>query len=1168
MLLDGQRDETSTQQASSIEGNTEIKQEVHRVIQSQHKKGHIQTKKCHQCGGSYPHKNQTCPAAGKICHKCGKKNHFAKYCLSKTQQVPRKTQPFKRHVRPITTKSVNKAQSDSDSDFDYLYAVKQKKKPGNAVTAKISDYKCDLLVDTGASVNILDEETFSQIPSDPKLEKTTVKVYPYNSNSPVKLLGKFQATVETKKRITVATFYVTEGNSGSLLGSETSQELGLVTFHINPMVSKVKDKNVKPQIASTCSWIPIRSTHDKSVDAALLANKEIFRGIGKLDGVQIKLNIDENVTPVVQNTRRIPFHIRKQVEEELLSLEAQGIIERVPEGQATPWISQIVAVPKKDNKSIRICVDMRSANTAIKRVRHVMPTVDEIMVQLNGAKFFSKIDLSQAYHQLELHKDSRYITTFSTHIGLFQYKRLNYGTNAAAELFQHTLQEALKGIDNVRNLADDIIIFGKTRAEHDKALNECLARLKARKLTVNREKCKFLQPELSFFGMVFSEDGVKPDQKKIADLVDAPIPNNASEVRSLLGMANFSAKFIPNFADITEPLRRLTHKNIVFKWEKEHSQAFKKLKDVLTDSPVMTYFDIDKETYLIVDASPIGISAILTQSNKDEPQKVIAYASRALTPVERRYSQTEKEALSIVWGTEHFHMYLYGKSFNLITDHKPLEVIYGNPKSKPSLRIERWVLRLQQYCFKVIYKPGKDNPADFMSRHPTTVSVKENMADEYVRYITINAIPKAMTIEEVQRETERDGTLQAVIKAIKTGDWSNQFLVPYKLAKDSLTINHANGIILRGNQIVMPKSLWKRSVKLAHEGHQGLAKTKALIREKVWFPFIEKLVTEEINSCLPCQAVGTQKAPEPLRMRPMPSGPWKKLHIDFYGPLPSSEYVLVIVDAYSRFPITEIVKSTAASTIIPKLDQVFAMHGLPEEIVTDNGPPFNGDDFKRYLMTLGIKFDPSTPLWPQGNSEVERFNQPLGKAIRAACIENRNWRQELQRFLLSYRSTPHATTKIAPSELLYNRVIRGKLPCSIKTSKSKRHREAQENDAVGKEKMKSYADKRRHTKISDIKVGDTVLLKQDKKNKFSANFESTTYKVIYRKGSRVTAERQDGRKVTRKLAFSKSLVRKMMMMMICLMMTITKEQKQSKRITEKTDILLDKGECLKDMEQL
>ena len=137
-------------------------------------------------------------------------------------------------------------------------------------------------------------------------------------------------------------------------------------------------------------------------------------------------------------------------------------------------------------------------------------------------------------------------------------------------------------------------------------------------------------------------------------------------------------------------------------------------------------------------------------------------------------------------------MYLYGKGFNLIADHKPLEVIYGNPKSKPSLRIERLVLHLQQYCFKVIYKPRKDIAADFMSRHPTQVSVKENMADEYVRYITINAIPKAMTIEEVERETEKDETLRAVIKAIDTGDWRNQCLVPYKLAKDALTINHAN----------------------------------------------------------------------------------------------------------------------------------------------------------------------------------------------------------------------------------------------------------------------------------------------------------------------------------------------------------------------------------------
>ena len=155
------------------------------------------------------------------------------------------------------------------------------------------------------------------------------------------------------------------------------------------------------------------------------------------------------------------------------------------------------------------------------------------------------------------------------------------------------------------------------------------------------------------------------------------------------------------------------------------------------------------------------------------------------------------------------------------------------------------------------------------------------------------------------------------------------------------------------------------------------------------------------------------------------------------------------------------------------------MHGIPNEVITDNGPPFNSHDFNRYMSLLGIKFNPSTPLWPQGNSEVERFNQPIGKAIRAACVENKNWKQEIQRFLLNYRSTPHTTTKISPAELLYNRAIKGKLPRITKKPTSKKHREAQRNDTLGKEKMKEYGDKRRHTKSSDICVGDSVLLCRD-----------------------------------------------------------------------------------------
>ncbi len=201
------------------------------------------------------------------------------------------------------------------------------------------------------------------------------------------------------------------------------------------------------------------------------------------------------------------------------------LCQQVPDNEATPWVSPIVAVPKKDGQ-VRICVDVRLPNKAIRRVRHPIPTVNGISHSLNGVQYFSKLDLSQAYHQLELEEQSRYITTFSTHLGLYRYKRLNYGTNAAAEMFQYTLQTALQGLTGVKNIADDIIIFGSTRSEHDKNLDACLTRLGTKGLRLNQSKCNFLSKKLSFFGQIFTKEGTRPDPKKVNDLLNAPKPTN------------------------------------------------------------------------------------------------------------------------------------------------------------------------------------------------------------------------------------------------------------------------------------------------------------------------------------------------------------------------------------------------------------------------------------------------------------------------------------------------------------------------------------------------------------------------------------------------------------------------------------------------------------------
>ena len=382
-------------------------------------------------------------------------------------------------------------------------------------------------------------------------------------------------------------------------------------------------------------------------------------------------------------------------------------------------------------------------------------------------------DLSQAYHQLELSLKSRHITTFTTHMGLFRYKRLNYGTNSAAETFQHMLQTSLQGLQGARNIADDVIVFGKDVEEHNQALEACLKRMNDNNITLNLDKCKFLKEHLDFFGFQFSKEGKRADPKKVTAFANTPIPSNASEVRSLLGMSNYCSQFIPDYATITTPLRELTKKNATFKWLEECQAAYDKLKFILTNSPVVSYFDVHKESIVLVDASPVGLSAVLAQRvPHSQETKIIAYASRSLTEVETRYSQTEKEALAIVWGVEHFHLYLYGAPFVLYTDHKPLEVIYANPCSKPPARIERWMLRLQQYDFSVIYKKGEENPADFMSRHPLpTKPLHPNVADEYINFITQETLFPALTIEDLQSAVENDRQLRAVRAALKTNMW-------------------------------------------------------------------------------------------------------------------------------------------------------------------------------------------------------------------------------------------------------------------------------------------------------------------------------------------------------------------------------------------------------------
>ena len=477
--------------------------------------------------------------------------------------------------------------------------------------------------------------------------------------------------------------------------------------------------------------------------------------------------------------------------------------------------------------------------------------------------------------------------------------------------------------------------------------------------------------------------------------------------------------------------------------------------------------------------------------------------------MEKRYSQTEKEALAVVWACERFHVYLYGTEFELYTDHKPLETVYSS-KSKQCARIERWVLRLQPYKFKVKYLPGEQNIADPLSRllqsdEQAESSTAHRVSDEFVRFVAVTATPRAMTTREIEEASAEDGEFVALRHCIKHGNWRGDQHKQYIPISSELCV--IGKLILRGTRIVIPSKLRPQVLTLAHEGHPGIISMKQRLRSKVWWPGIDREVERFCKTCHGCQLVSSPANPEPIKPTPLPSGPWQDLAIDLLGPLSSGDSVLVVVGYFSRYYEIEIMRFTTSDKIIDCLEKIFTTHSLPLSVASDNGPQFTSEVFEQYLEDCGIQHRKTTPLWPQANGKVERQNASLLKRMRIAQAEGKEWKKEVRKYLVAYRSTPHTTTGISPAELLFGRKMRTKLPEFREESVAS---EVRDRDSEMKAKAKLYTYKKKNAKPSALIPGDKVLLKQERQNKLSTAFAHEPYDVVAKKGNSVVIESPEG----------------------------------------------------------
>lgn len=562
-------------------------------------------------------------------------------------------------------------------------------------------------------------------------------------------------------------------------------------------------------------------------------------------------------------------------------------------------------------------------------------------------------------------------------------------------------------------------------------------------------------------------------------------------------------------------------KGEVFIWGKHQQESFKSLKEVLGSRRVLGFFDPKMEVVLMVDASPVGLGAVLAQ-HKDDKWVVVSFASKSLTETEQKYCQTEREALAIVFGVERFKYYLFGRKFSLYTDCKALEFLFSE-RSKPCARIERWVLRIQSFSFKVVHKPGSQNIADCLSR--LGASKNDSSIDKFCEFALWHIVeysrPVAFSREEIRQESMSDKEIMTIKYSLETKTWDEE-VQQYKPFASELCV--VDDMLLRGQKIVIPRKLREKTLQLAHEGHQGMVAMKARLRSKVWWYGIDKEVETFVRACKECVLVSVPDPPEPLKTTKFPDEAWEAVALDFKGPLPSGEYLLVVIDYFSKYTIVEIMRSTTTVNLIAALRKMFSNFGPPISIRGDNGPQINCEEFKKFCHEFNVKLVFSTPYWPQANGEVERMNRTLGKRLQISRINKTDWKEDLQTYIMNYHATPHTITGKTPAELMLKRKIRDKLPGLAETIPISD--EVNDNVITKKWKMKEYIDKKRKAKESDIREGDdVVIMNPKKKSKMDPNFNSEEFEVVHKNGGEVLVKsKEDGHMKKRNVTHLKKIV--------------------------------------------
>lgn len=994
--------------------------------------------RCAVCGAK-SHTSSDCAFRHLSCDICGVKGHLKRVCPSKS--VNNKSNKVKRGQWQNHYICEN---SDSDELYDCepINNIRCLDEKPILVEVRAGGVALTMEVDSGSAVSALPMSVwrmyFSQNSALGESHKT-LRTYDGSLLSPV---GVCELPVTYNDVTQNIIFYVVENARISLLGRDFLAKFNLAFVPLN-----------------FCS-------ENKQTDESVLEKYEcLFSGkLGTFNKYKLSLHLKEGVTPKFFKARSVPFAIKDKVEAELDRLVRAGIIKPVTYSN---YASPIVAVLKKNN-DVRICGDYSvSINKDLKVDSYPLPKISELCSSLHDCRYFTKIDLSNSYNQFLLDDKSQEYTCINTHKGLFVYTRLAFGLANAPALFQRAMVQLLQGIEGVECFLDDVLIAAPTPELHWQRVDHVLSRLRDAGLMLQKSKCSFFQKEIEYLGYIIDHNGLHKNPDKVKAISEVKVPENTKQLKSFLGIVNFYHGFIPQAAALLEPLHALLRKDAKWVWTSDHQKSFDAVKEELSSPRVLAHYDPRQQLVLTVDAAPGGLGAVLAVRYKNGAERPISYASRALSKSERAYSQIHKEATAIIYGIKKYHQYLYGRQqpFILRTDHKPLLSIFSPDKGIPQMtesKLQRYALILAAYNYKIEFISGEKNVADYLSRFPVEA---EPVCDSGSAYVTsyVNALaaagaPLPGSLHEMQAATAADETLSRVVQYVAKG-WPRKVrveLLPYSKCRHELHVD--NGCLMRGHRIIVPPVYRQAVLQELHAAHLGIVKMKSLARERCWYPGIDGDIENITANCDRCIFARPSPAKASMEAWQWPTTVFERIHLDFLGPLHGKTY-LVLVDAHSKWIDCVEVSNLSTQVLINKLKDIFSHFGLPNTIVSDNAKTFVSTEFGKFCSENGIAHIFSPPYTPQSNGLAENAVKTSKRFLINALLDvpAKDVGIRLQEYLSYYRNTPHCTTGVSPSSLMFGRNMRCKLDLINAGQKvSQVHNEVQDRVRLSQSRQKDF----------------------------------------------------------------------------------------------------------------